>query len=155
VTVGRDGRGVTVEVAITIDAPVARVWQEVERIEDHVHWMADAVSITFTTAQRRGVGTSFDCLTKIGPFRTTDRMVVTEWEPEHAIGIEHRGLFTGRGRFVLHETETGRTRFTWTECIRFPLWLGGRAGAATATPVLRRIWTANLRRLAARVAARP
>ena len=96
----RSGR-VTVEVGITIDAPVARVWQVIEPIEHHVDWMTDAVSITFTTAQRRGVGTEFECVTKIGPFRTIDRMIVTEWEPEQAMGIEHRGLFTGTGRFTL------------------------------------------------------
>jgi uncharacterized protein YndB with AHSA1/START domain len=141
----------TVEVGITIDAPVSRVWQAVERIENHVQWMADAVSISFDGTQRRGVGTSFECLTKIGPFRTTDRMVVTEWEPEHAMGIEHRGLFTGRGRFVLLDADAGRTLFTWTEHIRFPWWLGGRAGELAAAPLLRRVWMGNLRRLAAQL----
>jgi uncharacterized protein YndB with AHSA1/START domain len=141
----------TVEVGITIDAPVSRVWQAVERIENHVQWMADAVSISFDGTQRRGVGTSFECLTKIGPFRTTDRMVVTEWEAEHAMGIEHRGLFTGRGRFVLHDADAGRTLFTWTEHIRFPWWLGGRAGELAAAPLLRRVWMGNLRRLAAQL----
>ena len=138
----------TVQVAVTIDAPPARVWEVIEPIETHVEWMTDAVSITFTSTQHRGVGTTFDCLTKIGPLRTTDRMVVTEWEPERAMGIEHRGLFTGTGRFTLEPVRAGGTRFTWTEQIRFPWWMGGRAGAAAAEPVLRRVWLGNVQRLA-------
>ena len=73
----------------------------IEPIERHVDWMADAESITFTSTTQRGVGTRFDCLTRVGPFRTTDRMTVTEWEPGRAMGIEHRGVVTGRGRFTL------------------------------------------------------
>jgi carbon monoxide dehydrogenase subunit G len=138
---------VTITVATVIAASPARVWEVVEPIEEHVRWMADAVSITFTSERHRGIGTTFDCLTKIGPFRTVDRMVVTEWEPGRAMGIEHRGLFTGRGRFTLHEEGPGRTRFTWTEAITFPWWLGGRAGAVAAAPVLRRVWRGNLDRL--------
>ena len=65
-------------VVTTIAAPPADVWQVIEPIERHVDWMTDAESITFTSAARRGVGTRFDCLTKVGPFRTTDRMRVTE-----------------------------------------------------------------------------
>ena len=142
----------SVSVAITIDAPPARVWEVIEPIETHIDWMTDAVSITFTSAQHRGVGTTFDCLTKIGPARTTDRMIITEWEPARAMGIEHRGLFTGTGRFTLEPVRVDRTRFTWSEQIRFPWWMGGRAGAIAAEPVLRRVWFGNLQRLARLVA---
>jgi uncharacterized protein YndB with AHSA1/START domain len=138
---------VRIRVGVTIDASPDAVWRAVEPIERHVEWMADAVSITFTGARRRGVGTEFDCVTRVGPFRTVDRMVVTEWEPGRAMGIEHRGLFTGRGRFTLRRKRGGRTRFTWTERIRFPWWMGGPVGALAAKPVLRTIWKRNLRRL--------
>ena len=134
-------------VTITLDASPAEVWRVLEPIERHVDWMADAVSITFTSATRRGVGTSFDCLTRVGPFRTTDRMTITEWEPERAMGIEHRGFVTGRGRFTLRRRPRGTTRFTWTERLVFPWWMGGPIGALAAKPVLRAIWRRNLRRL--------
>jgi hypothetical protein len=138
---------VKLRVAITIAASPAAVWRVLEPIERHVDWMADAVSITFTSAQRGGVGTSFDCLTRIGPLRTTDRMTVTEWTPECAMGIEHRGFVTGRGRFTLRRRPRGKTRFTWTESLTFPWWMGGAAGAIAAKPVLRAVWRRNLRRL--------
>jgi hypothetical protein len=138
---------VKIRVCITIDVPPDALWKRLERIEDHVEWMADARAITFTSSQRRGVGTEFDCLTAVGPFRTTDRMVVTEWEPRRSMGIVHRGVVTGSGRFTLRRRRGGRTRFCWREDLRFPARLGGRVGAVAARPVLRAVWRRNLRRL--------
>jgi hypothetical protein len=142
---------VRIRVGITIDAPPARVWEVVEPIERHVDWMADAVAITFTTSRTRGVGTEFDCLTKVGPLRTVDRMRVIAWEPRRALGIEHRGLVTGTGQFTLRRRRGGRTRFRWDERLRFPWWFGGPVGALVAKPVLRAIWRRNLRHLKATV----
>ena len=136
-----------IKVGITIDATPAATWRVVEPIEHHVEWMADAESIHFVGDQTRGVGTAFDCVTKVGPIRLTDRMTVTEWDPQHRMGIEHRGIVTGRGRFTLRRSRGGRTRFTWTERLSFPWWMGGPAGAIAARPVLRAIWRRNLRRL--------
>jgi carbon monoxide dehydrogenase subunit G len=140
-----------VDVAITIDAAPETVWEVIEPIERHVDWMADAASITFTSEQTRGPGTSFDCVTKIGPFRTVDKMVVTEWSPAQTMGIEHRGLVTGTGRFTLTPLGAGRTEFAWTEQLNFPRWMGGRAGEVAAQPVLRAVWRRNLRHLKALV----
>src|SRR5581483_9518754 len=142
-----------IRVAVTIAAPPRALWDELERIEDHVHWMVDARAIEFTGPQRRGVGTEFDCVTRIGPFTTTDRMTVTEWSPGHALGIEHRGIVHGRGRFVLHRRRRGRTKFVWEERLRFPWWMGGRPGVIVASPVLRAVFRRDLRRLQQRVEA--
>jgi hypothetical protein len=138
---------VNVQVCTTIDVPPQRLWARLERIEDHVEWMADARSIMFVSPQQRGVGTAFDCLTVVGPLRTTDRMVVTEWAPHEAMGIEHRGVVTGRGRFVLLPLGTDRTYFCWDERLQFPWWMGGAAGGVLGKPVLRAIWRRNLARL--------
>jgi uncharacterized protein YndB with AHSA1/START domain len=135
---------VKIKVGVTIDAPPEIVWRTVEQIERHVDWMADAVSITFTTSARRGEGTEFDCVTRIGPFRTTDRMTITQWTPRRAIGIKHQGVVTGWGRFALGRRKGNSTRFTWTERLRFPWWMGGRIGALAAKPILRAVWRRNL-----------
>ncbi|MGQ0825234.1 MAG: SRPBCC family protein [Actinomycetota bacterium] len=134
-----------IRVGVTIDAPPSAVWDVLEPIERHTEWMSDAQSITFTGDRTRGVGTRFDCVTKIGPFHTLDRMVVTEWVAGRRMGIEHHGLVTGRGHFSLtRRRRTNGTRFIWTERLRFPWWLGGPVGAFAARPILRRIWRANL-----------
>ena len=82
-------------VGVEIAAPPDDVWRVLEPIEHHVEWMSDAESITFTGPTTRGVGTTFDCVTKIGPLRLTDRMAVTDWEPGHAMGITHEGAVKG------------------------------------------------------------
>jgi hypothetical protein len=104
--------------------------------------MADAEAIRFTSARRSGVGTTFDCDTRVGPLRLVDRMEVTEWREGRAIGVRHVGLVRGSGRFTLRGRGR-RTRFTWEEELSIPWWLGGPAAAV----VLRLVWMRNLRRL--------
>ncbi len=144
---------VAVDLAITIGAAPDTVWRELEDIESHVEWMADAVSITFRTGQRQGVGTEFECLTRVGPLHTTDVMRVTEWEPGAAMAIEHRGVVTGVGRFSLRPAAPRATELHWHEELHFPLWMGGPLGARAARPVLARVWRANLARFRARCEA--
>jgi Polyketide cyclase / dehydrase and lipid transport len=164
---------VRIRTCITIDAPPAEVWTAVSRIDTHVEWMRDARSIRLLEPagrrrklrlllrrsakppsrgwRRTGVGTRFECVTGIGPFLTTDLLVVTEWRRLRAIGISHQGAVRGRGRFTLHRRRGGRTRFCWRERLRFPWWMGGPLGELLAWPLLRATWKGNLRRLKARV----
>ena len=140
-----------VRVSTTIDARRARVWAAVRDIASHVEWMDDAVAIRFTSRARHGVGATFDCDTRVGPFRLTDRMEVTEWSEGRAMGIRHVGLVRGTGRFTLRRSRRGGTRFTWDERLSFQLWMGGWPGSAVGAAVLRRVWRRNLRNLKARV----
>ena len=126
------------------------MWSDIEDLSSHTEWMQDAESIRFVSEQRSGVGTTFDCETRVGPFRLTDRMEITSWRPGREMGVRHRGLVTGTGRFELRRTRSGDTRFTWVERLHFPWYFGGPLGAVVARPVLRRIWRANLANLRAR-----
>lgn len=137
-----------VKIAIETEIPATpdQVWAAVEDLSTHTEWMADAESITFVTDQHAGVGTEFDCLTVVGPLRTTDRMRVTEWEPGAVMGIEHHGAVTGRGRFTLAPSPRGTT-FRWSEELAFPWWMGGRLGEIAGKPVLTWVWRRNLDRL--------
>jgi uncharacterized protein YndB with AHSA1/START domain len=138
-----------VRVAAEYDAPPATVWAAVEQVDTHVDWMADAEVIRFMTDRTEGVGTRFECVTKVGPIRLTDQMEITEWDPGRVMGVRHTGLVTGTGQFTITPLDDGRrSRFAWDEDLTFPWWLGGRAGAAIgARTVLQRIWVGNLRRL--------
>ena len=137
-----------ISVSIDLDAPVSRVWEVVEPIERHVDWMADAVAIRFHGSQTRGEGTRFACDTKVGPFSLVDEMTITAWEPNARMGVSHSGLVTGSGEFTLTAVDPGRTRFTWTETLRFPWWMGGPvAGIVGGSLVMRIIWRRNLREL--------
>ena len=136
-----------IRVSTVLDAAPDAVWADVEDIATHHEWMADAVAIRFLGDQRRGVGTRFECDTKVGPFRLTDVMEVTEWAPGRAMGVTHVGLVTGTGRFTLRRVRGGRTRFPWKARLRFPWWLGGPIGALAAKPVLTWVWRRSMRDL--------
>lgn len=141
-----------ITVSTTLDAPPQQVWAAVEDVGSHVDWMQDAVAIHFTSEQTAGVGTAFDCDTRVGPFRMTDHMEITEWVPGKAMGVRHVGLVTGNGVFRLQPVGRGRdrgsrTRFVWSERLVFPWWMGGPVGSFVAKPVFRHIWKTNLRNL--------
>lgn len=135
-----------IRVAVEVPLPPEVVWAELERLEDHPRWMADAIAVEFEDERRRGVGTRIRVATRIGPLRTTDVMEFTEWDSPVAMGVTHQGLFKGTGRFSLEPIDRG-TRFTWTETVRFPWFLAGPIGAWAARPILTRVWRGNLRRL--------
>ena len=109
-----------IKVSTLIDASPRLVWDRVRDISTHVDWMADAEAIRFTSRSRRGVGTTFECDTRVGPITLTDLMEVTSWVERREMGVRHTGVVTGVGRFTL------------------------RRG-----PVLKHIWKGNLRRLKA------
>ncbi len=122
-----------ITVSVDIQAPPDIVWRYVRNIASHTEWMRDAVAIRFTSPTTEGVGTTFDCDTRVGPFRLTDRMEVTEWLEGESMGIRHAGIVTGDGNFRLQATADG-TRFIWTERLHFPWWRGGQvAGLLSAT----------------------
>ena len=82
-----------------IEAPPEVVWNAISNIQTHVNWMADASKIRITSEQTQGVGTTFDCDTKVGPLRTTDKMQVTEWVPNQILSISHKGLVEWERQF--------------------------------------------------------
>lgn len=139
-------------VSTTVDADPATVWADLADISSHVEWMNDAIAIEFTSASRSGAGTTFDCLTGVGPFRLTDHMEITAWEPERAMGVRHVGFVTGDGVIRLRGRRRGRTRITWSERLIFPWWMGGPVGAVAATPVLWLVWRGSMRNLRRRFA---
>jgi carbon monoxide dehydrogenase subunit G len=139
-----------IRVETRIAAPPSAVWDHLRDIPSHVGWMADAEAIRMTSDGPAGVGTTFDCDTRVGRIRLTDRMEVTEWHPERSFGVRHVGVVTGTGRFTLTGHD-GATELVWEEELTFPWWMGAALGARVARPVLRRIWRGNLSRLRRRI----
>ena len=139
-----------IRVETELAAGPEEVWEDICDIASHVEWMQDAKAIVFTSEQRQGVGTTFDCLTKIGPIRLNDRMETTEWVDGAVIGVRHVGLVTGEGRFTLTATGDNNTLFVWAETLHFPWWLGGPVGGWFGKRILRRVWRNNLQLLQAR-----
>lgn len=137
----------SIRVALDVDQSPTAVWEELRHIDRHVNWMSDAVRIDFLSDQREGVGTSFDCVTKVGPLVLVDRMTITSWIENSTMGVEHRGLVRGRGSFTL-SSRGAKTLITWREELFFPWWMGGALGALVASPILAALWRKNLRTFA-------
>ncbi|HYE80386.1 MAG TPA: SRPBCC family protein, partial [bacterium] len=131
---------VRTEVMTPVAARPEEVWADVRDIASHVEWMQDAEAIRFTSPSKEGVGTTFRCQTRVGPFRFADPMEVTEWSEGRAIAIRHEGLVKGTGRFALEPAADGGTLFRWSEELCFPWYLGGTLGAAAASEVMRLVW---------------
>jgi uncharacterized protein YndB with AHSA1/START domain len=136
-----------IRVSTIIDASPKAVWAAIDDVGSHVDWMADAAAIRFRTEQHAGVGTTFECDTKVGPLALTDIMEITSWKPGREMGVRHVGLVRGSGRFSLAKSKDGGTRFTWQERLTFPWWLGGPLGAVIGGEVLRIVWQRNLHNL--------
>lgn len=134
-----------------IDAPVESVWEQVADLASHVEWMRDARRVRFLSEQREGLGTRMEVETRLGPLRTSDLVEVVGWDPPRRIVVVHVGAVEGRGEFLLEPSGKDRTRFTWTERLRFPWYFGGGFGATLAKPLLRGIWRGNLHRFRRRV----
>jgi hypothetical protein len=138
----------TIQVSRVVPHAPVVVWEELRHIDRHVNWMSDAVRIDFVTDQHEGVGTAFNCVTKVGPIVLLDKMHITSWVENAAMGVEHRGLVRGSGSFTLSSRGTG-TLIAWREELYFPWWMGGSAGAFVASPILAALWRKNLRNFAA------
>jgi uncharacterized protein YndB with AHSA1/START domain len=139
-------------VTVDISAPLSEVWETVSNLKGHEQWMGDVESISFDGSVTSGPGTVMTVATRVGPFRLADRMTVTIWEPPHRIVVEHQGLVAGSGEFSLSAI-AGATRFTWSEELRFPPFLGGPLASSISRPILTLIWRHNLRRLKALIEA--
>jgi hypothetical protein len=136
----------TIQISTQINVSPEILWEEMRHIDRHVNWMNDAVSISFLSPSTEGVGTSFTCLTKVGPLKTTDIMTITEWEENKTMGVEHVGLVKGTGAFQIASSREGST-ITWKESLTFPWWMLGTFGSLFASPILRFIWKKNLQNL--------
>lgn len=135
-----------------INAKTPAVWAELADLGSHVEWMKDATGIAFVTEKTRGVGTVMEVATKVGPFRTLDRIEVTGWVEGQSIDVVHTGLVTGEGTLSVETSGTG-TLVSWVEKLSFPWWLGGAVTVWLAKPVLAAIWRGNLERLGLRSTA--
>ncbi len=142
----------SIRVVVHLPVSPATAWRELERLETHPEWMAEAERIDFVGPRTRGVGTTMVIPTRLGPLRTTDVVEVVTWEPHREIGVQHMGAVSGTGRFTLDPDGDG-CRITWSEELVFPPRLGGRAAARLAAVVLRRVWRRDLGRFARRFSA--
>jgi hypothetical protein len=144
---------IVIEVARSLPFGAEVVWTELRQLDHHAAWMADAEAIEFDGPLTAGEGARFVAITRIGPVRTRDRMVVTQWEEGQAIEVDHVSLVRGHGRLSVSWQGPDRSQVRWREELAFPLGAAGEVVAHLVAPLLRWVWRGNLRRLEEIVAA--
>lgn len=122
------------------------IWKSIQNIESHTDWMQDAEKIEFLTDFKEGTGTKFNCLTKVAFIKLNDKMEITEWETNKTMGVTHKGIVSGSGKFSLIPKNNG-TMFSWQENLKYPWYMGGVVGETISKPILKRIWKKNLSNL--------
>ena len=106
--------------SLVINAPIEKVWAALADWESQSDWMLQT-TVKVTSEVREGVGTSIAAFTGLGKVGIMDHMTVTAWQPPHICDVVHTGkIIKGTGRFELTATDTGSTRFDWSEEILAP-----------------------------------
>lgn len=138
-----------VDVVCTVAAPRELVWEVLTSWERQPEWMLDAKAVEVLTPQREGEGVTIRCPTRLLGATVQDVMRVTRWDPPGHLEVTHLGrVITGSGAFELRAV-TGGTEVRWWEEIRPPLGRLGQVGArALVRPVVSRIFSRSLARLA-------
>jgi hypothetical protein len=141
---------VRLEVEQRVRAPRAVVWDVLTRWELQPDWMLDAKAVHVLTPRREGVGVTLRCPTNLLGVTVQDVMRVTGWREPAYLEVTHLGsVITGYGAFELESDGDDATHLRWWEEVDPPLGRLGEWGASTlALPVLRRVFSRSLTRLA-------
>jgi uncharacterized protein YndB with AHSA1/START domain len=140
-----------IRTAVTVAAPIERVWAVLADIERQPEWMHDLKSVRLTTPGPTGVGTRGVGRVQVFGIAVEDPVVVTAFEVPSHFAIRHEGLVTGGGDIRLAETADGETTVTWDETLVAPLF--PHLGEVVLSMVFRPVFQRDLDRLAAMVEA--
>jgi hypothetical protein len=129
-----------------IRAPINAVWSYLVDWEGLYRWMSELSALRITSTRREGVGVEGVASVRIGGITTTDRIRVTDWDPPYRLTIVHLGWVSGSGAMVCQENSRG-TLFGWTERLEPPLGPVGWIGMQILRPLIKRTFSADVRRL--------
>ncbi len=136
-----------------IPVPAGTLWAVLTEWERQASWMPDVARVE-VVGQERGLGTELAVRTKVlGLPLVADRLRVIAWEPPRRLAVDHAGLVTGLGEWLLEPDPSGGTRLTWTEELEMPPPVLGAAALRLYAPIQRRMLRRsldNLRRLVTR-----
>lgn len=138
---------VTLTFTITIRASQRTIFDYISNWEKQSDW------IMFTTVSRLSDSAiqqdlNLLAITKIGPVRLVDTMVVTDWQPFNRIVIEHTGrIVLGKGIFSVQKVSNDSCKFVWQEITPVPFGLIGQIGLAIFKPIINVPFNMSLKRL--------
>ncbi|MFI6478722.1 SRPBCC family protein [Nonomuraea sp. NPDC050663] len=137
-----------VAAAVETDAGAERVFDVLVDWPRHAEWMF-LTSAQALTGAGRGVGSTIEAFTGLGPVGFSDPMTITTWRPPELIVMEHTGrVVRGIGVIRVLALPGGGSRIIWAERLHLPYGRAGRAAFSLAKPVMRALAVHSLRKLA-------
>jgi hypothetical protein len=135
-----------VRAEVRIGASIDEVWSTVADIPGQVRWMPEMKSVRMLTSGPVGEGSVGEATVRIFGVAVTDRVTITTFRPPVAFGIEHHGLFAGRGLIRLRPgLDDLTTTVRWEEYL-VPPWLPA-VGWIVARPIIGYLYQRDLFRL--------
>jgi carbon monoxide dehydrogenase subunit G len=102
----------TITQSVTVDRPVAEVWDFLSNFENTTRWSRGVLEARQTSDGPLGVGSTLQTVVKAFGRRRTADYLVTEYEPNHAFAFEvTSGPMTSRVRYSV-EPAGASTRLT-------------------------------------------
>ena len=102
----------TITQSVTVDRPVAEVWDFISNWENTTRWSRGVLEARQTSDGPLRVGSTLQTVVRAFGRRRTAEYLVTEYEPNRAFGFEaNSGPMTSRARFSV-EPEGAGTRLT-------------------------------------------
>ncbi|MFP5297482.1 MAG: SRPBCC family protein [Actinomycetota bacterium] len=143
------GWPVLLEMGQVLPGPPDVVWHLITDWENQDRWMLEARDFVVTSDHREGVGVEGEATVTIGGITTRDRIVVTAWEPERLLAIEHFGWVSGAAEMRLTALGPDVTHLFWQERLYPPLGALGGVGISLFKPLMQKIFERDLRVLSA------
>ena len=137
------------EVRVEVDAPPEVVWAAVTDWSAQREWIPGTV-VGVVHGDGRSVGSRLFAFTGVADIGVLDTLEITEWQPPRRCRVRHLGtLLRGYGVFAVEDRDPGGATFVWTEELRPPLGLLGRAALSVGRPAFQAVMRRAGRNLAA------
>lgn len=95
-----------------VDAPTAKIWALIDRLEDWPQWMPSIKNIERISPGPLAVGSQLSVTANVSGIRVALLMTITEFVPERNVVMEGRALGTRLMRFYKLEPAKGKTKIT-------------------------------------------
>jgi uncharacterized protein YndB with AHSA1/START domain len=136
-------------VAVHTSASPEQVFRVLTDWSRHREWMP-LTRAWVVNGDGQGTGSRLAAFTGIGPLGFVDTMVITRWDPPHAVEVRHTGrVIRGTGRFLVLPRAGGGSVIVWEEDLMVPFGFMGRFGRSVSRPVSTAFLRRSLHRLAA------
>jgi len=124
------------ESSIDINAPVAKVWALIDKLEEWPQWMPSIKKIERVSEGPLTAGSQLSITAKVSGLTVTLLMTIIEFVPERTVVMQGKALGTNLTRFYILEPVNGKTKGTIGGEVSGTLaWLACRGGKAVSDEI--------------------